>query len=575
MRLGTLVTFSAAVMATVSLVSAGVPIEPAVYPPSVSFNRLHDFEEVTEILRGYAAAYPEWIDLESIGTSIEGRDMWLVTLTNPATGPADTKPAMYVDGNIHGNEVQGTEATLYMLDFLLRNYGRLGRITELVDRVTFYLVPVVNPDGRAGWFRGPATASFPRTVMQPVDDDRDGRVDEDGYDDLDGDGVITQMRKKVPAGHGRMRLDPRDPRILAMAPADELGDWIMLGGEGIDNDGDGRVNEDMPGYVDPNRTWGFMWQPSYVQSGAGQYPFSIPETRSIGLWAMDHPNIAGVQSFHNYGEMILRGPGAKLEGRYPAADVRVYDFLGEEGEKILPGYEYLISYKDLYTVYGGTTDYFYRVHGAIAFTNELYDPPVDTDGDGEVTDEERFAFNDLLTGGRQFHEWKPVVHPQYGDIEVGGWTFDANRVPESFLLEEEMHRNAMFVLFHASELPKIRFGDPTIEALGPDLYAVRVPVVNERATPTMLTVARRDRLHRPDLALVEGRDVTVVASGVVEDEWLGKVSLQQHRPERLEVEGVDGRSSRTLYFLLGGRGEVTVRYDSLKGGTIETTFTLP
>ena len=100
----------------------------------------------------------------------------------------------------------------------------------------------------------------------------------------------------------------------------------------------------------------------------------------------------------------------------------------------------------------------------------------------------------------------------------------------------------------------------------------QVPVLNERATPTVLAVARRDKIHRPDLATVEG--ARVVASGLVQDRWLDKVELQRHRPERLMVPGVDGLSSRTLFFLLEGKGEVVVHYDSLKGGRIERTVRL-
>jgi len=60
-----------------------------------------------------------------------------------------------------------------------------------------------------------------------------------------------------------------DMNVVAVEPG-ELGDWLQLGKEGYDNDGDGKVNEDTVGYVDPNRTWGFSWEPEYVQAGAGE-----------------------------------------------------------------------------------------------------------------------------------------------------------------------------------------------------------------------------------------------------------------------------------------------------------------
>jgi hypothetical protein len=573
MRLGMIrFTLVAASLLGTALLSAAQPIKPTGTPPRPNFNRLHPLDEIVGMMKGYASAYPEWVKLESIGKSIEGRDIWLLTVTNPRTGAPDTKPAMYVDGNTHANEVQGTEASLYTLNFLLNNYGKLDRITELLDRATFYFVPVVNPDGRTLWFKGPATPHFPRTVMFPIDDDRDGLFDEDGYDDMNGDGLITQMRKKVGMGQGTHRLHPKDPRILVPVEKDELGDYIMLGWEGFDNDGDGLVNEDLVGYVDPNRTWGYNWQPRYVQSGSSFYPLQIPETRSIATWALTKPNLAGVQSFHNYGQMILRGPGSKAEPPYPAADLKAYDYIAKEGERMLPGYRYLISWKDLYTVYGGTTDHFYRVHGAISYTNELYQPPVDVDKDGKVTPEEEMMFNDLVTLGRQFVPWTKVNHPQYGEIEVGGMRHDVGRVPENWLLEEDMHRNAAFVLLHAHHLPKITFGDPTVERVEGNLWKVIVPVINERAIPTMTAVARQDKLHRPDIATIEG--AKVLSSGIVTNVWLDRIDLQKHRPERLMVEGVPGLGATNLFFLVEGRGTIGVRYDSPKGGVISRKIEL-
>ena len=552
--------------------SGAEPLTPVGDAPSPAWNRLYDYVELTGLMRGYASAYPEWVELESIGKSAQGRDLWVLTVNNPATGDDLSKPAMYIDGNIHANEVQGAETALYTVDFLLKSYGRLERVTELLDRAAFYVIPMVNPDGRARWFEGPSTPHFPRTVIVPVDDDRDGVADEDGYDDIDGDGIITQMRKRVPEGAGTHRLHPEDPRIVVPVEEGELGNFRLLGPEGVDDDGDGRVNEDQVGYIDPNRSWGYFWQPRYVQAGAGDYPLQIPETRAIALWALEHPNIGAVQSYHNTGAMILRGPGAKLQPDYPASDVRVYDLIGEEGEKLLPGYDYFVTWEDLYTVYGDTTDHFYNVHGAIALTNELYDQTADFDGDGETTDEELMRFNDLLSLGRQFVDWTEVEHPQYGTVEVGGYRHDVSRIPEGWMLEEEIHRNNAFVLFHAHHLPKIRFGDPEVERLEAGLWRVEVPVVNERGIPTVTAIARKNRLHRPDVATVEG--ATVVSSGIVDDPWMDRVRVQEHRPERLMVPGVEPFGERRLFFLLEGGGEVRVRYDSVKGGAIERTVNL-
>ncbi len=566
--------FALAALGLLAAVSPALaaPIAPQGKPPAAAFNRLHTYEEIVDLLKGYAAAYPRWTRLESIGKSAQGRDLWMITLTNPATGPELGKPAMYIDGNTHANEVQGGEAALYTVGYLLENYGRLERVTELLDRAVFHVLPVVNPDGRALWFKGPSDADFPRTVMVPVDDDRDGLADEDGFDDLDGDGHLTTMRKRVPLGQGTHKLDAKDSRLLVRVEADELGDWIVLGKEGFDNDGDGKVNEDTVGYVDPNRTWGFSWEPRYVQAGAGSYPLSIPETRAIATWALAHPNVAAVQSYHNNGQMILRGPGAKADPAYPPQDLEAYDLIAKEGEKLLPGYRYLISWKDLYTVHGSTTDHFYSLMGALAFTNEMYNPPADFDKDGEVSDEEMLKFNDLLAHGRQWVDWRPFEHPQYGKIEVGGFKRDVGRVPESWAVEDETHRSNAFVLFHAHHLPKLSLGDATVEKVADRLWKVAVPVLNERAIPSMTAVAVNNELHRQDVATVSG--AKVIASGLVNDPYLDKIELQRHRPERLMVPGVGGFDTRILFFLVQGEGEITVSYDSLKAGKVSKKVAL-
>jgi hypothetical protein len=181
-------------------------------------------------------------------------------------------------------------------------------------------------------------------------------------------------------------------------------------------------------------------------------------------------------------------------------------------------------------------------------------------------------FNDLLTLGRQFVAWHEVDHPQYGKVEVGGERQDVGRIPEGWMLEQEIHRNNAFVLFHARQLPKLSFGEPGVTKAGPGLWRLEVPVLNDAGIPTVTAVARQNKLHRQDLATVSG--AKVLASGVVDDPWLDKVSLQEHRPERLMVPGVEGYSTTRLFFLLEGGGEVAVTYDSLKGGTIERTVAL-
>ena len=558
-----------------ALMAQTVPLVPVGTAPDPNFDRLYPNAQILEMMRGYAKSYPDWVKMESLGKTSAGGDTWLLTITNPKTGAADTKPAVYIDGSTHANEIQGAEVTMYTVNFILKNYGKLARVTEFLDRATLYVIPMMNIDSRNRWFTQPATPNFPRTLPVSIDDDRDGLLDEDGYDDLDGDGEITMMRKKVPLGQGRFKLDPKDPRLLIPVQANELGDYLMLGPEGIDNDGDGLVNEDPYGYIDPNRTWGEGWMPRYVQAGASEYPLQYPEERNIAEWQRTHLNVNTVLSFHNFGRYILRGPGAKSQRAMNGADLRVHDFLGKEGEKLLPGYRYGNSFELLYDSYGDTTDHSYGRQGAFSFVVELNGAQQDFNGDKNISQEETMKFNDELTQGRMFVDWKPYRHPQYGDIEIGGYKHDTGRSPEGFLSVEECHRNAMFVLLNAYHLPLLKVQAPEVVKLKDGLYRVHVPVLNERIVPTVAAIVQQNKLHRQDIATLTGGKV--IASGIVQDPYLNKVQLQPIRPERLLVNGgIGGFSTQTLMFVVEARpGTLTFTYDSIKAGKIIKEIELP
>ena len=90
--------------------------------------------------------------------------------------------------------------------------------------------------------------------------------------------------------------------------------------------------------------------------------------------------------------------------------------------------------------------------------------------------------------------------------------------------------------------------------------------------PTLACITPAWEAEGRDVVTVEGADV--VSSGLVEDRWLDKIRLQKHRPERLMVPGVGGYAARRLFFVVEGAGEITVRYDNLKAGAMETSVRL-
>ena len=550
----------------------------------LTWDRWLDHDEIGERMRLMERTWPEFLSLQSLGESYGGREMWLMTINNPETGDEMDKAGMFIEANVHGNEIQGAEVALYTIWYLMENYGEIDDITRLVDERVFYILPSVNPDGR-DYFLDDA-GSGARTGHIPVDSDNDGLFDEDGPNDLNGNGVIEQVRKYVP-GEGDYRLNPDDPRLMEPVGPGNVGDWIILGSEGIDDDGDGRVNEDPVGGYDPNRNYGSDWQPNYIQGGSMDYPFQLPEARAINDFMMEHPNIAGFQSFHNSGGMILRGPGAAWQGRYPRSDIMVYDEIGETGERMLPYYDYLVIWQGLYTVHGGSIDWTNDGLGIISYSNELwnggqyFNSPLlqdqQRDDDSPIAGQQgRYFFDDYLEFGDQYVEWASFDHPEYGEVEMGGWKKLSGRVNPRFMSMELFHRNMAFTLYHADMMPLMSMGETSVERVDGDLFRVRVDITNERLIPTITERARENAVVRPDIITVDG-DVNVVAAGWVESKHRpGPTELiDQEELDRILVRsGAPGRHTRTLEYLVRGSGSMTIEYDSVKGGTVRTTVQL-
>ena len=551
----------------------------------LDFNRWHDVAELKSDFEKLEKAWPKFLKLSSLGKSHGGRDIILMTVNNPDTGPEMSKPAMYIEANVHGNEIQGAEVSLYTVWYLMENYGRIEQITKLVNERVFYVVPTVNPDGRDYFLKGTGAGS--RTGHVPVDDDNDGQSDEDGDDDLNGNNVIEQIRKYVP-GQGNLRKNGQDPRILEPVPPGQAGDYVILGNEGIDNDGDGRVNEDSVGGYDGNRNWASNWQPNYIQGGAMDYPFQLPEAKAVNDFLMAHPNIAGVQSYHNNGGMILRGPGAEWQGEYPRQDVAVYDELGQQGERMLPYYRYLVIWSGLYTVHGGFIDWTNDGLGMLSFSNELWNgnqyfnsPELQQqqrDPNSPITNRTaQYYFDDYLEFGDQYIEWKEYDHPQFGKVELGGWKKTQGRVPPRFMNEELCHRNMAFSLYQADEMPQMKSGETKVEAIGGGVYRVRVDFINPKLTPTILAKAADNNVVRPDLLTVEGKGIEVLSAGWVANKFRPGATelIDQHDLKRIMIRtGHAGRTTRTIEYLVRGTGELSVTYDSLKGGKATTKVTV-
>lgn len=507
--------------------------------------------------------------------------MWMLIINNPKTGAEGTKPGMYIDGAIHANEIQSGETVLYTAWYLLKAHGQVPKLTEIVDRTTFYLIPLVNPDGRVNWFSKPNTPNSARSGQVPTDNDGDGLFDEDGPDDMNGDGNISTMWRRDPLGtHKR---DPRDPNKMVAVPAEpradgtrEYGDWSFAGQEGFDNDGDGSTNEDDAGGYDMNRNFPSGWQPVNVQGGAGKYPLCFPETKSIVDFVLKHPEIAAAQAYHNAGGMILRGPGAQSRERdYPRQDVAVYDRIQDTGAQMLPFYKSMVIWKDLYTVHGGLVNWMAEGEGIISLTNELWNDKRMMQNGQEPTEEDRKLWNERMLFGQTQVPLQELVHPDYGTVLVGGGSKYSSRIPPPFMLEEEAHRNFAFTMFHADQLPLLRWESVETKQVSPGLWEVTATIANDRLIPTRTARAAEKRIGYPDELHLTG--APVATAGLLRSRLDRSFEAQDFRPAELRVErGVPGQGSLAARFLVtGAEGTpITLKYTAEKAKAIETSVKL-
>jgi hypothetical protein len=546
----------------------------------IAWDRYYTYAQIGDQLKAIAAAYPDLVTVKSIGKTRQGRDIWLAIVNNSNTGSDTSKPAMWIDGNVHGNEIQAAEAVVYSLWYLTKAYGKNEKLTRLLDSYSFYLLPSQNPDGREYWFNAPNDSSSSRSNQRPVDSDQDGLFDEDPPDDLDKDGSITTMWKHDP-DNGRYVRSQTDPRVFIRVKPDQKGDWTNLGDEGIDNDGDGRINEDPLGGDDMNRNWPSDWQPSYVQFGAGQYPFSNPETKAIGDFILAHPNIAAVQSYHNAGGMILRGPGTQYrESQYPGEDRRVYDEIQRIGEQLLPYYRAMVIYRDLYIVHGGFVNWTAEGLGIISFTNELWNDSKYFQRDGGDGDEREWLWRDRMAFGQVFTDYKEFDHPFYGKVLIGGPNKWSSRVTPTFMLEEECHRNFAFTMYHADQMPLLEFGRTDVvpvEGL-PGLWVVTTEVRNAKLIPTRTGQARNNRIGTNDLLVCELKGAgRLVASGTVGGWFDRQMRENRFEPARIQVDaGIPGWGARIFRFVIEGTEgeEIVLRYSGEKVKTVEKLVVL-
>ncbi len=559
---------------------SGVPeraTEGSVFNPAApGWDRYHTHAETVQILEAFHARYPELTRLDTIGTSLHGHPLVTMEVTNRATGAAAEKPALYVDGGIHAQELTASEVVLYLMVHLLEGYGEDPRVTELLDTRAFHLHPKVNP---AGSDLVLLEDQWMRSTPRPVDMNGDGIPDSDPPMDLDGDGRILQMR--IPDPEGTHVADPDDPRIHRPRRADDTGPFFRIAREGIDANGDGSIASDGIGGSDMNRNFPYNWAPLHRQPGAYNFPLSEPETWALANFVNDHPNITQIIHGHTSGGFIYRLPSASNPEEFDPTDRALIEALGawyteNTGRPVRPSATHPVDHR-----YGTFISFGYFAYGIVGWVPEYWPGPSswvpDHEGTGSVTEADWHRANDERFGGRYFTDWTPFDHPQLGPVEIGGWhTKYWNQNPPPELLEEELRVQIPWILEMAARSPLVRVSEPRFEELGEGRVAVTVTVTNDGWLPTHLTqrgaegrVTDGGRVADP---VVPEPLAVLQVEGGRHEAGNGRVRLPHLAGTNPHTDAVTERSREVRWVVVReGDAELAVRVTvrAEKGGTVE------
>lgn len=274
--------------------------------------------------------------IDTLAKSAGGHDVLMLTIAAPVASTPEKRPAVLIVGGVDAECPGASEVALGVAETLLRDAKQAdSNAAKLFQSCVFYVIPRLDPDGEERYCATPKYDDDANT--RPRDDDRDGVIDEDPPNDIDGDGMISVMRRRDPLGE--WMIDPDEPRLMKKAdPAKGEKGGYSLEWEGVDDDNDGVRNEDPLGGVDEDRNWPHLYEAGNPRAGVHQ--LSEPATRALAQFVVDHPNIqiAIVYGRHDAITSVPKGtdkdPGGAAFRELNPDDVALYEFVSEKYREI-------------------------------------------------------------------------------------------------------------------------------------------------------------------------------------------------------------------------------------------------
>ena len=512
------------------------------------------YQQQTARIQAMAAAHPDLAHLTSLAKTSGAKDIWMLTL---GSGNTRSKPAIAIVGGVEGNHLLGTELAIGFAETLLRGAGT-DSIKSLLAKTTFYVFPNMSPDAMEQYF---GKLKYERLGNAgSTDDDRDGKYDEDGYDDLDGNGKITQIRIESPLGN--YKTHPDDPRVLIRADNDkgEKGNYLVYA-EGIDNDKDGKFNEDGAGGVWFNRN--FTYKPLPFSPGTGEFPASEKETRALADTLYQLFNVYAVVSFSSNNN--LSAPVA-----YNAAAANqaiVAGFLEPDAKvntMVSDLYNKMLNMKDAARTNAAGGDFFswaYYHYGRYSFsTPGWFVPKAKADTakkekplsvDDPVANYLRWAKQQNITG--TFTEWKAVSHPGLAEqkAEVGGIDPFVLINPPFSMAGDIVSKHTAFIIKLAAWQPEIDIINLRVDKVAAGISRITVNILNKGAFASYSKLGERSYW-------VKRIDVKATPSA-------GQTFISGKRVQLLN--SLEGFKSEELSWLVKGPGKITIEAGSPTTGT--------
>jgi len=473
-----------------------------------------NYQKLTSELKGLQQKHPHLVRLNDLGKTIGGKSIWQVSVS---AGNPDEKPALLIVAGVNGADLASTEICLNFIRNLAEQYDHADSIKNLLQRYTIYAFPRVNPDAAEAFFASPRYER--RLNARSMDLDKDGVADEDGYEDLNGDGFITMMRVADPLGE---YIPDKDmPQLLRKADVSkgESGKYRLLT-EGIDNDHDGEWNEDETGGVDFNRNFSYHYK--FFSKGAGVYQVSEVETRAVADFCFAHSNIAAVFSFSPNDNLLHPWKASQKPQQQPqrrwghsrkpvssvlSGDAKYYSFIAEKFKKIT-------GLKDAPEPEKGEGDFCewaYYHYGRWSFSTLTWWPPLIKEKpdstekakspkkgkampmrkNQEQKDElarQRRLWKWLQATGQQdaFIPWTEIKHPDFPDqkVEIGGFKPYVAINPPADSLNNLTEKFNDFLIYLTGLLPEVKIKNVKVEPLEDNVYRLDVFVTNTGYLPS-------------------------------------------------------------------------------------------